>query len=298
MVLDHPELEDCLFHYTTAGGLIGILSQKKIRATDTAFLNDSSEMSYGARSLEDFLDGQIKKILNVDKPAAGSDARRRIQPMEGFRSFLQDFIEPEYQHLDGNRRSVFDGATYVSCFTEEPNQLSQWRGYGGRGYSIGFTRSALDSLTVEGDDESVGGIKRVGYGPDAINQLCDEVLNYFTTLPFSSLPDGFTNTGQTLQFILPRLARIKHGAFAEEREWRAIVSRYVQWSAAPLRFREGVRLVPYLDLKFDPDAVAWIYIGPGGTLQDKRALRSFLAHHGYDLNRVYIEISDAPYVGN
>ena len=36
---DHPAVEDCLFHYTSAGGMKGILESRCIWATDSAFLS-------------------------------------------------------------------------------------------------------------------------------------------------------------------------------------------------------------------------------------------------------------------
>ena len=46
------EPPDLLFHYTNAGGLLGILSTSRIWATNYRFLNDSSEIAYGAAIFE------------------------------------------------------------------------------------------------------------------------------------------------------------------------------------------------------------------------------------------------------
>ncbi|WP_406816619.1 DUF2971 domain-containing protein [Mycobacterium sp. M23085] len=297
MMPDHPDIDDCLFHYTTAGGLLGILTSRSIRATDSAFLNDSSEISFAGRAVERFLGDLYLEQERLYNHPPGSVERQRMGLMEEARAALADFNEAEY-HLDGNHRSVYDGATYVSCFTEKPNQLSQWRGYGGRGYSIGFTKDGLGKLVVEQDDAPVGEIVQVGYGEPALAELYKEVNTFFRSRPVAPLPGPISDLAGSFDFIFPRLAKVKHGAFEEEREWRAIVSRYVQWSADPLSFREGVRIVPYLNLKFEPEALAWIYIGPGGNMQDKRALRAFLAKNGYNLDRVWIELSGAPYRGD
>ncbi|MEB4212321.1 DUF2971 domain-containing protein [Mycobacterium sp. 94-17] len=293
-VPNHPQLEDCLFHYTTTAGLQGILENRCIRATDSAFLNDSSEITYAAGRVEVFLENRVKEHEIQNHPA-GSPERRRMGLMDEAKSALHRFNKADY-NLEGNARTVFEGATYVACFTEKPDQLSQWRGYGGRGYSIGFTREGLNQLITEGDEMPVGNIIQVGYGEPALQQLEKEVHDYFAGLPTSSI--GTSGLTGSFKFIFPKLATVKHGAFVEEKEWRAIVSRYVKWYANFLHFREGTRLVPYLNLKFNPEAVAWVYIGPGGTIHDKRALRAFLAVNGYDLDRVWIELSDAPYRGD
>ena len=90
------------------------------------------------------------------------------------------------------------------------------------------------------------------------------------------LVDSFTH-------ILPKLAQVKHEAFEEEQEWRVIVPSYGHGPAANLNFRERMSL-PYLKLRFDPSAIAFVYIGPGGDLNDKRTLRAFLAAE-VDLDR-------------
>ncbi len=94
-----------------------------------------------------------------------------------------------------------------------------------------------------------------------------------------------TRDGQTRRF--PRRA-----------EWRVTVPRYGHGPAKNLHFREGVRLVPYLKLRFDPSAIAFVYVGPGGNFHDKRALRAILDAKGFDLDRVWIEHSDAPFRGD
>lgn len=41
----------CLYHYTSAVGLEGILRSRSLWATDTAFLNDWQEIVYAAEPL-------------------------------------------------------------------------------------------------------------------------------------------------------------------------------------------------------------------------------------------------------
>ena len=196
----------------------------------------------------------------------------------------------------GSAPHVADGATYVACFTEKPDQLSQWRGYGGRGYALGFTKQGLAELIVEvaeDVDSPAGPIYEVGYGTPAIEHLLKEVANYFNDRRLSAHP-GTSGFFDAVNFIMPRLSRFKHAAFEEEKEWRITVSRYN--TASPnIYFREGIRLTPYLKLRFGVYDLAWVYIGPGGDFHDKRALRAFLATNGYDPEKVWIEHSKAPF---
>jgi hypothetical protein len=287
---DHPDIEDCLFHYTSTLGLLGILEKKCIYATDSAFLNDSSEMFYGGRALEQHLNNLIGHHELQNHPP-GSEQRRRLGLRVEARNWLAQFNNGDYD-LAGPAFTVFDGATYISCFTEKPDQLSQWRGYGGLGYSIGFTKEALNRLTIEGAGTPAGEALKMSYGEEGLAELRRDVAIYFDTRPLT--PTTTSALGDTLDYILPRLASVKHPAFEEELEWRVSVSEYKR-PVRPLYFREGNRLVPYIKLKFDSSDIAFVYIGPGGDIQDTRALRVLLATLGYDPARVWIQPSPAPY---
>jgi Protein of unknown function (DUF2971) len=292
----HPDVNDCLFHYTSAGGLRGILESRCVWATDAAFLNDASEITYAGRQLELHLDNLVK-ALTMENPEHGSVERYRLAVMGSALDALVKFNDPgEYAPSSSY---VSDGATYVSCFTERPDQLSQWRGYGGRGYSIGFSRDGLNELSIQGEEgrnAEVGDISAVRYGPRAIEALCAEVTDHFRSRPPSAHP-GTSGFFETVNYLMPLLARIKDNAFEEEREWRVAVSRYNQQPTDYVHFRDDNRLVPYVRLGFDPASIAWVYIGPGADFRDQRALRAFLRKNGYDLDRVWVEPSRAPYRG-
>ncbi len=165
-VSGHPAVEDCLFHYTSAVGLTGILKQQCIRATDSAFLNDSLEISFGAIAVQRHLDNWIREI-ELTPPTSGSDEWHRLQHLYAVVDILEKFNDVEECAPTTVPTQLLDGATYVACFTEQPDQLSQWRGYGGQGYSIGFTRDGLDGkLIVDGlpSTLSPSSITRVMYG--------------------------------------------------------------------------------------------------------------------------------------
>jgi hypothetical protein len=114
--------------------------------------------------------------------------------------WLAKFNNTEYD-LDGTAWTVFNGATYVSCFAEQPDQLSQWRAYGGRGYSVGFTRDGLNKLKIDGEDkpfESAGDVIKVGYGEPGLEELRPDVSNFFAT----RLPIGTGALGDSLKLYL------------------------------------------------------------------------------------------------
>ena len=107
----HPDVDDCLFHYTSAGGLKGILESRCIWATDAAFLNDASEIIYAGRQLGLHLDNLVKQ-LEMEKPEPGSVERNRLAVMGSVLDALVKFNNPD-EHA-ASSPYVSDGATYVS----------------------------------------------------------------------------------------------------------------------------------------------------------------------------------------
>ena len=288
---DSPET---LYHYTTAGGLAGILSDCRIWATDTAFLNDASEILYAGEKLESMLVDHVNQI-NLMKPSVGSDEHKKRVIAGTAASALTKFLRPEEDPFPDEFTK--DGATYVACFSREPDQLSQWRGYGDLAYAIGFTRAGVDAMTVVGESDpdrvKAGPVVPVGYGQAAITLLMTGIIDDLLALP--SATTASTGFLEAVHYCMPRVARIKHEAFEEEREWRLIVSRYGVDPAKDIEFRYGSRLIPFIKLAFEKPAVSHIYIGPGNDINSVRALRGLLRSKGYDLDTVSIERSEAPY---
>jgi hypothetical protein len=58
----------CVYHYTSAAGLNGIVTQRALRATNYSFLNDPTELAYG-RSV-------VQRILAQEGPLLKSPAYR------------------------------------------------------------------------------------------------------------------------------------------------------------------------------------------------------------------------------
>ena len=116
-----PEI---LYHYTTTAGLIGILSNRGIWATDSWFLNDSSEVRYGL--------GIVRARLNRYSKQAD-----RPEPEQSALKGAMGILELD---LSSVMRSL------VACFSAHDDQLSQWRAYsGGGGVALGFDGRAYCS---------------------------------------------------------------------------------------------------------------------------------------------------------
>jgi len=121
-VNDHvaKPIPSTLWHYTSHAGLQGIISSKRIWATEYRFLNDREEFLHAKELAQNLVDEEPEYIEEF--PARDS-----------IRKAVAIAFNTGYLHQERLR-------VMVASFSEEGDQLSQWRGYANdsRGVSIGF----------------------------------------------------------------------------------------------------------------------------------------------------------------
>jgi hypothetical protein len=119
-----------LYHYTSLESARKILESRKIWASRIYFLNDASEVEYGA----DIVSERI-------------DACSRIP--EHLRKFFRRGPQREESEFIRQARSW---PTHVFCLSENPDSLNQWRAYGksGGGVAIGFRKDHLHKISPDG----------------------------------------------------------------------------------------------------------------------------------------------------
>jgi hypothetical protein len=100
-----------------------------------------------------------------------------------------------------------------------------------------------------------------------------------------------------LNLCMPLLPTVKHDAFAQEAEWRVILSTYAGLGTPDIKVRPYPRLTPFVELPFERSAIAEIVIGPGGDFHSERAVRMALKSYGYGVDEVKIRQSRAPFRG-
>jgi hypothetical protein len=110
-----------LWHYTSCAGLHGIITSKCIWATEYRFLNDRQEFLH-AKEL-------AYKLADEEPEYAGQHFPAR----EYVRKAIDIAFSTGYLHEDRLR-------VMVASFSEEGDQLSQWKGYAddSRGVSLGL----------------------------------------------------------------------------------------------------------------------------------------------------------------
>ena len=263
-----------LYHYTNVDGLMGIISGHKLWATHINYLNDSSEIVYTRSLVEEAI---RKKATEVQSEIASA------------------FIEKAYQSFDLTQ--VVD--VYVSCFCEDGDLLSQWRGYAqrGDGYAIGVGAEALFESGFRGLKFFFG---KVEYSRDkqerVIQSIITMVIDGLAQLTGGmSLQEAESTINQCCEVLRQSLwhllAASKNALFSEENEWRAMCLLPKRETLKRVQFRSsGNKLIPYIEVAFarpqdtpvQSFPIAQIFHGP--TLHpelSKSSLKLLLGRYGY-----------------
>ena len=298
-----------IYHYTEAHGLQGILEgDVAIWLTDAQYLNDAQEQQFGRDRLVTALDARrndLRRVLDDPTAQVGGETEQ-LTELEVILGLLRPTHEDRFP----------PGNAYVACFCEEGDLLSQWRGYArGGGYAIGFDVQKLESLPSlpltydnSADPSRLIGVYtstydpfedalpqpqlvKVEYGEAAADRFADEINSQI-----AQQPHGHSSEVAFVQFlgrVLPGLARIKHAAFEEEKEWRIVA--IADTLSDQIAFRPGpYGLLPYYKLQLPTDAVREVIVGPGPhSALRVESVRRLLAAAGKQ--HVRVRPSSAPF---
>jgi Protein of unknown function (DUF2971) len=254
-----PEL---LYHYSSLESACMILESAKIRASHIYFLNDASEVEYGADIVSECIDAF---------PGIPEDLRRLFR--RATRGEKSEFIK--------NARIW---PTHMFCLSKNPDSLSQWRAYGksGGGIAIGFRKDRLHTISADGTPNP---FFRIAYEKKDQVAATHELLAIVADIGERISPDGpgqddfWKAVSVALAFIN---FRFKTPAFQEEGEWRL----FLQNKTPNVRFRlaaDGKVLIPYIEAEFSHDAVCKIVQGPLARPDvGESSLKEFLRAEGYE----------------
>jgi hypothetical protein len=256
--------DDIVYQYTSLRGLRGMIEGGSLWASSAAYFNDLRELTYGFDLFG----------------AAAQDFSQSVGEA-GIRRVLEKVIES----VSGLGPADF----FVSCFTRQGDQLSQWRGYAdqGRGYSIGFDLDRLGGL------EPAPIFQRVVYSREVQRRYCQTVLgrrlNYYREKLTGDEISGNTDVLADLlitaiRYLAPGL---KDDGFKEEQEFRAYVAR--EFSGIDRKSRgfhdKNGMLVPHVELRPEDGEklpIKRIIVGPCLEFDKAaRSLRLFLDQNGY-----------------
>jgi hypothetical protein len=261
-----PKLPAWLSHYTDLSGLIGIIDQGVIRASNVAYLNDREELLHGVRCARAVLD----RIVGNAK--------------------LRDWAEPigkVVQQIDTGRMPD----TYAACFCGRADLLSQWRGYGGgeQGVAIHFSRTGLEELAAaEGRY-----LAPVEYGAVTAKSRINAELKARLAELSQHEPKGDSHEQAVYRLLSELIPRFKHIGFKDEFEWRLVIQHQAARDAVKFRAKRNI-ILPYVEIGGDgPLPIMAVRIGPGPDVQlTKRSVEQYLERRGYDLR---VDVSSVPF---
>lgn len=290
-----------VYHYTTGSGLKGIAESKSIWATHIGFMNDTQEFREAVHHLS-------------------SLANQRLENQG-----LDDTLTPVVTMLAEATNSITADDIYpwfVTCFSENMDDLAQWRGYSGTEskFALGMELNHLAELTRRLSSREENGEKDryltylipVIYDVDQKTRLFNMILDFI--IKQYPADEAEINPGDKAEFIRNWLRHylslasfiapaVKNFAFAQEREWRLIVMpRNVQY----VKFRNrGSLLTPYVEIELTPmtynsggkdwgHPVRECWVGPSPHNDSNRfSARNLLGQNGF--GSVEMSLSTVPY---
>jgi len=237
--------DQLLYHYTNHQGFSGILTSSSLWATDSLFLNDSSELSFGSELLKQSMMEKLDEHFD--------------DPNE--KDIAETIVDLTFYSLEETCQRI-----YVTSFCEEGDLLSQWRGYAGAsGVSIGFNYPFFKN-TIEKLDYPLGPVEwklsKVLYGEEArlladkISLIAVKELKIYLQNE-NSTPKEFGNwqSSRILHSIYDIyqyfICSVKHDGFKEEKEWRLIG---IERGIPLVQYRtSATEIVPYIKFQFPDD---------------------------------------------
>ncbi|NVI84061.1 DUF2971 domain-containing protein [Janthinobacterium sp. BJB401] len=259
-----------LTHYTTLGGLVGILESNTLWASNALFLNDKSELLHGFEA--------AKLAVKVDTASA---ERKWIKAVIDELSIIED---------DG----LADA--FITCFCERPDVLSLWRGYGAteQGVAITFDGPTIARL-----------LGNAGSHPSKVIYAEVTTVQKFRTelkKEIAELQEWKDDVGEleldeikedARKIITKLLPRFKHNGFRDEREFRFVAHGA---DDASVKFRtKGSVIVPYITLPVGPRLpIKFITVGPGSDVElTRKSVERYL--RAKDYKNAEVRSSKVPY---
>lgn len=121
-----------IYHYCSPDAFIEILKNRTIRFSDLNMLNDAEEGRWGYKVFE----------------IAATKILKREETPELISELPKEFIDKIDEVWSGMGLAM---SSFVSCFSNDGDSLSQWRAYAddGRGFAIGFDVAELRRLPIQ-----------------------------------------------------------------------------------------------------------------------------------------------------
>lgn len=290
------------FHYTTIGGLRGILDTSALWGTHIAFLNDSQELEYGVEALARLVRIRAEQMPEFTENEDGTNSFHPIASL---------WQGTDQSMLDRKEELKQEYGPFVSCLSRSRDQLSQWRGYGrGGGYAVRFDPSVLKEsirqVDLEGKpvpDAPIPEIEWVAYVWHnfreqiewSVQKYIDDSIALVAEPGMSEAEIEAMVEGPRNDFyerVVYLASRMKDLSFREEDETR-ILSQCDEtfYTESP-----SLGLIPRTSFGFDKEAVKEIIVGPGDYAEARAvSIERFLRRHPRGYKHVEVTQSKVPY---
>ncbi len=260
-------MDQILYHYCGLEAFLSIIKNSTLWLSDIRKSNDYLECVY----CRDKINEKIRGFLEDDK----------------------EDLEAWNFGYNINSDLSMDMISYVACFSENKDQLSQWRGYAdnGAGIAVGFSRESFADLKEAAPSHI--SFRKVIYDEKEqekfIERIARESIKAMETKPVAQVAAEL-NQNYRLQFPV-----LKNASFEEEAEWRIIfndsfskrkrhVGKNILFSGIRYTVREK-RLVSYIEMDFSKlkhNAIKEIWIGPKAEVEIQDIMHLLDVYGYYD----------------
>lgn len=245
---------DIIYHYTTVRNSINIIQSGKLWACDSRYLNDANELVMATKLFGNMIKDKYR--INID----------------------------HVLYLNNSTRSYC-----VSCFSESPKILSQWRSYAndGRGLCLGFSKSFFEhGRSGQYQAKLVKCVydNHPGFIDHLIENNADDIDNILSLAKDMMVEENIDceKNRRSLDNVYIELLRIKNKNFSEEMESRFIVC------VPTIETKKLVNnevIIPYIEHSIFSDendiksmwcAIPQIWLGPKCDKRNEDAIKSFM----------------------
>lgn len=278
-----------LYHYTSIENLKNIIESNELWFTNIEYLNDSSEFNY-ARS---FYQNYIKNKQTLAKIS------------RHFEEYPDNYAAAAVAILEKiiNKVKSLHYASFIFCFSEKGDDLSQWRGYTryGKGVCVAFKREQLGSAISKDKASLIKERQCLDRRVDRYLHECIYSKVEQEGCVLGSLIEIFANNvinadnpnwGSVEPFdIWLECLSLKHPAYSGEKEWRAIK---LLGPDNTIHYKNGNNnLIPVLKEKFQnvTEFIDHVIVGPNpNKMLAKKSIENFLSG-----SRISVKSSNIPY---
>lgn len=265
-----------LYHYTDFAAFDGIIRCAELRLNNILNMNDASEMRL-------FMKGICRAVVEKLKTDGEDEKIRKLE------AFFQKELEEEFHY-----------SAYAACFSKYRDDAAQWERYGhfGQGVCIAFHEELLQ--------EMIGGaiaLQEVYYQEDMREHI---LVNEFYSLikDMEQFSADLPQLKALMNDAWVQSAAFKHPSFANEKEFRLVVSPFISNGfAIEAKYHVSTgRIKKYYPLDLNrmcglnrhlSDLVGEIIIGPTSS-QSLPILQDYLEDCGLNVLKEKISMSNCP----